>query len=205
MESSSPSLIISDCGQALPAIAPELDEALEYARAAKSPATRRAYRSDFEIFRTWCETKGLSLPTVHDRAAPLFADTTNLVHCDNCSFVRNLDETDVVSHPPLPSTTPTNTIGPAFFVHTATHLALFIAEADISLATAPPKLGVGADFTNVFAETLVSSREQSKRSTPSIVLCRPIPTRQRPCQGAVYQSSARSCHARGECNKRRRP
>jgi ATP-dependent helicase YprA (DUF1998 family) len=34
------------------------------------------------------------LPTVHDRAAPLFADTTNLVHCDNCSFVRDLDEAD---------------------------------------------------------------------------------------------------------------
>ncbi len=25
----------------------------------------------------------------------LFADTTNLVHCDNCSFVRDLDEADV--------------------------------------------------------------------------------------------------------------
>ncbi len=34
------------------------------------------------------------LPTVHDRAAPLFADMSNLVHCDNCSFVRDLDETD---------------------------------------------------------------------------------------------------------------
>lgn len=34
------------------------------------------------------------LPTVHDRAAPLFAGTTNLVHCDNCSFVRDLDEVD---------------------------------------------------------------------------------------------------------------
>ena len=34
------------------------------------------------------------LPTVHDRAARLFADTTNLIHCDNCSFVRDLDEPD---------------------------------------------------------------------------------------------------------------
>ena len=32
------------------------------------------------------------LPTVHDRAAPLFAQVTNLVHCDNCSFVRDLEE-----------------------------------------------------------------------------------------------------------------
>jgi len=32
------------------------------------------------------------LPTVHDRAAPLFADITELVHCDTCSFVRDMDD-----------------------------------------------------------------------------------------------------------------
>ena len=32
------------------------------------------------------------LPTTHNRAAPLFAGVTNLVHCDNCSFVRDLEE-----------------------------------------------------------------------------------------------------------------
>lgn len=32
------------------------------------------------------------LPTMHDRAAPLFAGVTTLVHCDNCSFVRDLEE-----------------------------------------------------------------------------------------------------------------
>jgi hypothetical protein len=31
------------------------------------------------------------LPTVHDRAARLFADTNTLIHCDNCSYVRDLD------------------------------------------------------------------------------------------------------------------
>jgi uncharacterized protein DUF1998/helicase-like protein len=31
------------------------------------------------------------LPTVHDRAAPLFANTSMLIHCDNCSYVRDLD------------------------------------------------------------------------------------------------------------------
>jgi MrfA Zn-binding domain/Helicase conserved C-terminal domain len=31
------------------------------------------------------------LPTVHDRAAPLFVNTTALIHCDNCSYVRDLD------------------------------------------------------------------------------------------------------------------
>jgi ATP-dependent helicase YprA (DUF1998 family) len=32
------------------------------------------------------------LPSVHDRAAPLFADTQTLVHCDNCSYVRNVGD-----------------------------------------------------------------------------------------------------------------
>jgi ATP-dependent helicase YprA (DUF1998 family) len=31
------------------------------------------------------------LPTQHDRAAPLFADQTTLIHCDNCSYVRDLE------------------------------------------------------------------------------------------------------------------
>jgi ATP-dependent helicase YprA (DUF1998 family) len=34
------------------------------------------------------------LPTVHDRAAPLFADVAELVHCDSCSFVRDLEDGD---------------------------------------------------------------------------------------------------------------
>jgi DEAD/DEAH box helicase/Domain of unknown function (DUF1998)/Helicase conserved C-terminal domain len=32
------------------------------------------------------------LPTVRDRAAPLFAARATLIHCDNCSFVRDLEE-----------------------------------------------------------------------------------------------------------------
>jgi site-specific recombinase XerD len=58
----------------VPAIGPELDEAVEYAQAAKSSATRRAYRSDFEIFRSWCETKGLSpLPASPEAVAAFLA------------------------------------------------------------------------------------------------------------------------------------
>ncbi len=34
------------------------------------------------------------LPTVHDRAAPLFAEVSDLVHCDSCSFVRDLEDSD---------------------------------------------------------------------------------------------------------------
>jgi len=30
------------------------------------------------------------LPSVHDRAAPLFSDVMTLVHCDNCSFVNDI-------------------------------------------------------------------------------------------------------------------
>ncbi|MGF1628541.1 MAG: DEAD/DEAH box helicase [Kiloniellaceae bacterium] len=33
------------------------------------------------------------LPTTHDRAAPLFADMQVLVHCDNCSYVRDVGDT----------------------------------------------------------------------------------------------------------------
>jgi site-specific recombinase XerD len=61
------------------ALGPELGEAVEYARAAKSPATRRAYRSDFEIFRTWCEEKRLCpLPASAEAVAAFLAfDLTN--------------------------------------------------------------------------------------------------------------------------------
>jgi site-specific recombinase XerD len=52
----------------------ELSEAVEYAQAAKSPATRRAYRSDFEIFRTWCEEKRLCpLPASAEAVATFLA------------------------------------------------------------------------------------------------------------------------------------
>jgi hypothetical protein len=42
--------------------------------AAKAPATRRAYRSDFEIFRTWCDEKGTSpLPCPPETVAAFLA------------------------------------------------------------------------------------------------------------------------------------
>ena len=34
------------------------------------------------------------LPTVHDRAAPLFAEVADLIHCDSCSFVRDMESDD---------------------------------------------------------------------------------------------------------------
>jgi hypothetical protein len=34
------------------------------------------------------------LPTVHDRAVPLFAEVADLIHCDSCSFVRDMESGD---------------------------------------------------------------------------------------------------------------
>jgi hypothetical protein len=55
-------------------LGPELEEAVGYARAEKAPATRRAYRSDFEIFRSWCEAKHvLALPALPEAVAAFLA------------------------------------------------------------------------------------------------------------------------------------
>jgi Phage integrase, N-terminal SAM-like domain len=48
--------------------------AAEYARAEKAAATRRAYRSDFEIFRAWCAERGVSvLPASPESVAAFLA------------------------------------------------------------------------------------------------------------------------------------
>jgi site-specific recombinase XerD len=48
----------------------EVEAAVAYARAEKSAATRRAYKSDFEIFRIWCEARRTSaLPAVLETVA----------------------------------------------------------------------------------------------------------------------------------------
>ncbi|MFA7584571.1 MAG: integrase, partial [Novosphingobium sp.] len=42
----------------------EVERAATYAKASRSPATQRAYASDWEIFTAWCDARGLaSLPT----------------------------------------------------------------------------------------------------------------------------------------------
>lgn len=41
---------------ALPAI--EMETAIAYAKAEKAASTRKAYRTDFELFRTWCAERG---------------------------------------------------------------------------------------------------------------------------------------------------
>jgi site-specific recombinase XerD len=52
--------------------------AATYARAEKSTATRRAYRSDFDIFRAWCEERDLhSLPSATETVAEFLASQAN--------------------------------------------------------------------------------------------------------------------------------
>ena len=50
-------------GAASPAenIGPELARATDYARAEKSPATRKAYLKDFELFGQWCQDRNLDM------------------------------------------------------------------------------------------------------------------------------------------------
>ena len=72
--SPSRSLVIADAGAVPASLQPELEEAAGYARAEKAAATRRAYRSDFGLFRTWCETKGVpALPAEPSTVAAFLA------------------------------------------------------------------------------------------------------------------------------------
>jgi site-specific recombinase XerD len=60
---------------ALPAaLAPDLTRAAELATEEKAPATRRAYRSDFRIFKAWCLERGVSpLPAAAEAVAAFLA------------------------------------------------------------------------------------------------------------------------------------
>ena len=56
----------------LPAV--EIAAAAEYAHAEKAVATRRAYRTDFRIFRAWCDSRGaLALPADASAVAAFLA------------------------------------------------------------------------------------------------------------------------------------
>ena len=64
---------------ALPAV-PQADlaAAVGYARAEKAAATRKAYGSDFAIFRSWCEARGLNaLPATPKSVAAFLAAEAN--------------------------------------------------------------------------------------------------------------------------------
>jgi hypothetical protein len=61
----------------LPAgIMPELGAAVEYAKAEKAPATRKAYETDFRLFRAWCDSKRASaLPALPETVAAYLAQS----------------------------------------------------------------------------------------------------------------------------------
>jgi hypothetical protein len=60
--SPSGSLIISGAGGLPATLDPDLEGAAGYARLDKSATTRREYRSDFALFRAWCDVKTCTCP-----------------------------------------------------------------------------------------------------------------------------------------------
>jgi hypothetical protein len=76
--SPSRSLVTVDAGGPPATLEPELEEAADYARAEKAPATRRAYKSDYALFRCWCETKRVpALPAAPETVAAFLAAEVN--------------------------------------------------------------------------------------------------------------------------------
>src|SRR6266567_2288196 len=67
------SLAVIERASGLPAIIEiELARAADFAECSKSAATRRAYRSDFAIFRAWCAERGLSALPAESSTVAMF-------------------------------------------------------------------------------------------------------------------------------------
>jgi site-specific recombinase XerD len=68
-------LIPTPSNASVPAeLVPELKRAAELAREEKTEATRRAYRSDLQIFEAWCRSRGVSaLPAAPETVAAFLA------------------------------------------------------------------------------------------------------------------------------------
>jgi site-specific recombinase XerD len=76
--SPSRSLVRADASDVPATLGPELEEAACYAQAEKAPATRRAYRSDFELFCSWCMTKRvLAVPAAPETVSAFLAAEAN--------------------------------------------------------------------------------------------------------------------------------
>src|SRR5271163_4714088 len=66
--------VVSDDSNLPAAIDPDLAAAVDLAKAEKAVSTRRAYGSDFQIFKTWCETRGVAaLPAAPETVAAYLA------------------------------------------------------------------------------------------------------------------------------------
>ena len=71
------SLTIIETAQNLPAIDPDLTAAVDLAKAEKALSTRKAYGTDFRLFKAWCESKGVfSLPASPETVAAFLAAET---------------------------------------------------------------------------------------------------------------------------------
>jgi site-specific recombinase XerD len=67
--------VIHDAACSVPAaLSPDLAAAMNYAKAEKAPATRKAYATDFRLFKEWCEGKGAqALPAAPETVAAFLA------------------------------------------------------------------------------------------------------------------------------------
>jgi site-specific recombinase XerD len=68
-------LTVIETTQNLPAaLGPDLAAAIDLARAEKAPSTRKAYGTDFRLFKAWCDGKGVSaLPASPETVAAFLA------------------------------------------------------------------------------------------------------------------------------------
>src|SRR6516225_8938032 len=74
----SASLTAIETFQKLPAVpGPDLAAAVDLAKAEKAASTRKAYGTDFRLFKAWCEAKGVSpLPASPETVAAFLAAET---------------------------------------------------------------------------------------------------------------------------------
>src|ERR1700758_1594879 len=64
-----------EIAQSLPAaLGPDLTAAIDLAKAEKAASTRKAYGTDFRLFREWCDVRGISaLPAASETVAAYLA------------------------------------------------------------------------------------------------------------------------------------
>src|SRR5260370_3544755 len=66
--------IVSDSATLPAALGPDLAAAIDLAKAEKAASTRKAYGTDFRIFKDWCEARGVAaLPAAPETVAAYLA------------------------------------------------------------------------------------------------------------------------------------
>src|SRR3984893_14827442 len=70
----STSLIVIEGGDLLAALGPDFAAAFDLAKAEKAPATRKAYGTDFRLFKVYCDARGVgALPAAPETVASYIA------------------------------------------------------------------------------------------------------------------------------------